>query len=182
MADVEDDVVDDAGSGAAGGAVGNGKRFEVKKWNAVGLPAVCAVRWPRRQAVRASARISGAARGSGQPTGAPLPRSFTTPLRCAKGAGEIGGGRACSGRSGPERALLWGLIPPIGLLLQVALWAWDIVVDNCAICRNHIMDLCELQPMPLYRCVSQRDALPVLLKAPMHGSDLDQTASPPCRH
>ena len=23
-----------------------------------------------------------------------------------------------------------------------ALWAWDIVVDNCAICRNHIMDLC----------------------------------------
>jgi len=22
------------------------------------------------------------------------------------------------------------------------LWAWDIVVDNCAICRNHIMDLC----------------------------------------
>lgn len=26
----------------------------------------------------------------------------------------------------------------------VALWAWDIVVDNCAICRNHIMDLCML--------------------------------------
>ena len=25
----------------------------------------------------------------------------------------------------------------------VALWAWDIVVDNCAICRNHIMDLCQ---------------------------------------
>ena len=24
----------------------------------------------------------------------------------------------------------------------VALWAWDIEVDNCAICRNHIMDLC----------------------------------------
>ena len=24
----------------------------------------------------------------------------------------------------------------------VTLWAWDIVVDNCAICRNHIMDLC----------------------------------------
>ncbi|KAJ4842546.1 RING-box protein 1a [Turnera subulata] len=24
----------------------------------------------------------------------------------------------------------------------VCLWAWDIVVDNCAICRNHIMDLC----------------------------------------
>jgi RING-box protein 1 len=24
----------------------------------------------------------------------------------------------------------------------VALWAWDIVVDICAICRNYIMDLC----------------------------------------
>lgn len=24
----------------------------------------------------------------------------------------------------------------------VALWTWDIAVDNCAICRNHIMDLC----------------------------------------
>ena len=28
----------------------------------------------------------------------------------------------------------------------VALWAWDIVVDNCAICRNHIMDLCTILP------------------------------------
>lgn len=24
----------------------------------------------------------------------------------------------------------------------VATWSWDIEVDNCAICRNHIMDLC----------------------------------------
>jgi E3 ubiquitin-protein ligase RBX1 len=24
----------------------------------------------------------------------------------------------------------------------VALWAWDIIVDTCAICRNHIMELC----------------------------------------
>nr|CAD7203372.1 unnamed protein product [Timema douglasi] len=24
----------------------------------------------------------------------------------------------------------------------VALWAWDIVMDNCAICRNHIMEVC----------------------------------------
>ncbi|PRQ51930.1 putative Zinc finger, RING/FYVE/PHD-type [Rosa chinensis] len=22
------------------------------------------------------------------------------------------------------------------------MWAWDFVVDNCAICRNHIMHLC----------------------------------------
>jgi RING-box protein 1 len=27
-------------------------------------------------------------------------------------------------------------------LNAVALWAWDIVVDNCAICHNNIMDLC----------------------------------------
>ena len=24
----------------------------------------------------------------------------------------------------------------------VALWSWDIQVDTCAICRNHIQDLC----------------------------------------
>lgn len=31
----------------------------------------------------------------------------------------------------------------------MALWAWDIVVDNCAICRNHIMDLCMNDPLEL---------------------------------
>lgn len=31
----------------------------------------------------------------------------------------------------------------------VALWTWDICVDNCAICRNHIMDMCiEAQANP----------------------------------
>ncbi|SHO78768.1 Similar to S.cerevisiae protein HRT1 (RING-H2 domain core subunit of multiple ubiquitin ligase complexes) [Malassezia sympodialis ATCC 42132] len=25
---------------------------------------------------------------------------------------------------------------------SVCLWSWDIQVDNCAICRNQIMDLC----------------------------------------
>ncbi|KAK9231771.1 hypothetical protein WN943_022011 [Citrus x changshan-huyou] len=25
----------------------------------------------------------------------------------------------------------------------VAFWQWDIVVDTCAICRNHIMELCK---------------------------------------
>lgn len=24
----------------------------------------------------------------------------------------------------------------------VSLWSWDIVVDNCAICRNHVMEPC----------------------------------------
>ncbi|EDV34777.2 uncharacterized protein Dana_GF20772 [Drosophila ananassae] len=24
----------------------------------------------------------------------------------------------------------------------VALWSWDVVVDNCAICRNHITEVC----------------------------------------
>lgn len=52
----------------------------------------------------------------------------------------------------------------------MALWAWgelwrlyckwvtcvvltDIVVDNCAICRNHIMDLCEFGTDLTYMCV-----------------------------
>jgi RING-box protein 1 len=33
----------------------------------------------------------------------------------------------------------------------VALWAWDIIVDNCAICRNHIMDLCKHSACHRYR-------------------------------
>jgi hypothetical protein len=35
MADIEEDASMDASSGAAGGAAASGKRFEVKKWNAV---------------------------------------------------------------------------------------------------------------------------------------------------
>ncbi|CAG7821193.1 unnamed protein product [Allacma fusca] len=31
----------------------------------------------------------------------------------------------------------------------ISMWAWDIVVDNCAICRNHLMDPCiECQANP----------------------------------
>lgn len=59
MADIEEDMVDDAGGGAAGGVASNGKRFEVKKWNAVGLPVVCAVRRPRSEAVGANERRHG---------------------------------------------------------------------------------------------------------------------------
>lgn len=40
----------------------------------------------------------------------------------------------------------------------VTLWSWDIVVDNCAICRNHIMDLCESR-RPSPRPSSARDPL-----------------------
>lgn len=60
----------------------------------------------------------------------------------------------------------------------VALWAWDIVVDNCAICRNHIMDLCEclLQCVQriAYRCVKVSNVRPTKLQlraknAQLHG-------------
>nr|CCC93394.1 conserved hypothetical protein [Trypanosoma congolense IL3000] len=31
----------------------------------------------------------------------------------------------------------------------VALWSWDVQVETCAICRNHVMDLCiECQANP----------------------------------
>ena len=44
MADIEDDTPMDAASGAAGGAASSGKRFEVKKWNAVsGVCMLCAL-------------------------------------------------------------------------------------------------------------------------------------------
>ncbi|KAG4302087.1 hypothetical protein PCANB_001636 [Pneumocystis canis] len=33
----------------------------------------------------------------------------------------------------------------------VALWAWDIIVDNCAICRNHIMDFCKIDSVEIRR-------------------------------
>ena len=43
-----------------------------------------------------------------------------------------------------SRKVLTGVFPRFEVKKwnAVALWAWDIVVDNCAICRNHIMDLC----------------------------------------
>lgn len=32
----------------------------------------------------------------------------------------------------------------------VAFWSWDIAVDNCAICRNHIMEPCiTCQPLAM---------------------------------
>src|SRR2546423_732751 len=52
----------------------------------------------------------------------------------------------------------------------VALWAWDIVVDNCAICRNHIMDLCECSYDPASHPLIQLQALnvkPIMAPPPM---------------
>uniref|UniRef100_A0A7N0UXM9 RING-type domain-containing protein n=1 Tax=Kalanchoe fedtschenkoi TaxID=63787 RepID=A0A7N0UXM9_KALFE len=37
----------------------------------------------------------------------------------------------------------------------VALWAWDIVVHNCVICRNHIMDLWVCNHAFHFHCISR---------------------------
>uniref|UniRef100_A0A8C8D6T2 E3 ubiquitin-protein ligase RBX1 n=1 Tax=Oncorhynchus tshawytscha TaxID=74940 RepID=A0A8C8D6T2_ONCTS len=50
---------------------------------------------------------------------------------------------ACPGwRSEPRIRFGKDVFLVVRMWNAVALWAWDIVVDNCAICRNHIMDLC----------------------------------------
>ncbi|KAG0648472.1 RING-box 1 [Hyphodiscus hymeniophilus] len=61
------------------------------------------------------------------------PSGSTVPVKKAIGKGKSGA--AAEGGEGKKRFEVkkWN---------AVALWAWDIVVDNCAICRNHIMDLC----------------------------------------
>ncbi|KAF4633202.1 hypothetical protein G7Y89_g4913 [Cudoniella acicularis] len=61
------------------------------------------------------------------------PSGSTAPVK--KSAGRVKPSAAESGADGKKRFEVkkWN---------AVALWAWDIVVDNCAICRNHIMDLC----------------------------------------
>lgn len=38
----------------------------------------------------------------------------------------------------------------------------DIVVDNCAICRNHIMDLCEFELSSFCTSLCNRSNYPVL--------------------
>uniref|UniRef100_A0A1A9X0D4 RING-type domain-containing protein n=1 Tax=Glossina brevipalpis TaxID=37001 RepID=A0A1A9X0D4_9MUSC len=48
-----------------------------------------------------------------------------------------------------------------------ALWSWDVAVDNCAICRNQIMDLCiECQANPM--CLSTKDECTVAWGACNH--------------
>ncbi|KAL3425785.1 E3 ubiquitin-protein ligase RBX1 [Phlyctema vagabunda] len=64
------------------------------------------------------------------------PAGSAAPIK--KATGKTKSGAAVGGADGKKRfevkkASLWN---------GVALWAWDIQVDNCAICRNHIMDLC----------------------------------------
>ncbi|XP_070037339.1 RING-box protein 1a isoform X2 [Nicotiana tomentosiformis] len=53
-------------------------------------------------------------------------------------AGEGSAGAGASSSSSTKKAKRF----EIKKWNAVSLWAWDIVVDNCAICRNHIMDLC----------------------------------------
>ena len=46
----------------------------------------------------------------------------------------------------------------------VALWAWDIQVDNCAICRNHIMDLCiECQANQVWHLVRNTRKVKIII-------------------
>ncbi|TXG68326.1 hypothetical protein EZV62_003261 [Acer yangbiense] len=37
----------------------------------------------------------------------------------------------------------------------VSLWAWNIIVENCAICRNHIMDRCRCNHAFHFHCISR---------------------------
>uniref|UniRef100_A0A0D9Y264 Zinc finger RING-H2-type domain-containing protein n=1 Tax=Oryza glumipatula TaxID=40148 RepID=A0A0D9Y264_9ORYZ len=53
-----------------------------------------------------------------------------------------GAGEGSSSAAGPSSSRKPNKRFEIKKWNAVALWAWDIVVDNCAICRNHIMDLC----------------------------------------
>lgn len=100
-------------------------------------------------------------------------------------AAKAGGDGAAEGKKKFEvkKVCIWSLDGDMAdtKLLQwnaVALWAWDIVVDNCAICRNHIMDLCKAhlldlmdEHLPLLQASSVR---PTRLRqrprsAPWHG-------------
>ncbi|KAI4223760.1 MAG: hypothetical protein L6R36_005191 [Xanthoria steineri] len=59
----------------------------------------------------------------------------------------------------------------------VALWAWDIVVDNCAICRNHIMDLCELPDS--IECQANQQSATTRFPLPLHLSLAEDPTSLP---
>ena len=67
----------------------------------------------------------------------------------AAGAGGAAGGGGGGGASAGA---------PVGKRFEVrkwsavALWSWEVAVDNCAICRNMIMDPCEC-PFFLVNCV-----------------------------
>ncbi|VFQ73305.1 unnamed protein product [Cuscuta campestris] len=50
------------------------------------------------------------------------------------GEGSSGAAPSSSAKKGKNFEIKkWNAVP---------LWAWDIEVDNCALCMNHIMDLC----------------------------------------
>jgi hypothetical protein len=81
-----------------------------------------------------------------------VPSGSSAPVKKGAGKAKAGGDGGADGKKRFEvkkvgdSASFFSCLPMKLLIFQqwnaVALWAWDIVVDNCAICRNHIMDLC----------------------------------------
>ncbi|XVE88616.1 hypothetical protein DITRI_Ditri19aG0083800 [Diplodiscus trichospermus] len=52
-----------------------------------------------------------------------------------EGDSNVAGPSSSSGPKKPKRF-------EIKKWTSAAFWAWDIIVENCGICRNHIMELC----------------------------------------
>lgn len=60
----------------------------------------------------------------------------------AAAAGGAGAGAGAAVGAAPAAGAAPGKRFEVKKWNAVALWSWDIVVESCAICRNHIMDLC----------------------------------------
>lgn len=60
----------------------------------------------------------------------------------AAAAGGAGAGAGAPAAAAPAAGAPPGKRFEVKKWNAVALWSWDIVVESCAICRNHIMDLC----------------------------------------
>ncbi|KAL8430161.1 hypothetical protein Efla_001825 [Eimeria flavescens] len=78
----------------------------------------------------------GAPVAGGPPAEAPEGAPFDEPSSSSSSSSSSGSSSSSSVSTVPEKRF------EVKKWSAVALWAWDIVVDNCAICRNHIMDLC----------------------------------------
>ncbi|KAG8367143.1 hypothetical protein BUALT_Bualt16G0042000 [Buddleja alternifolia] len=104
------------------------KQFEIKKWNAVSLWA-----WVTRTK---TATIYNRC-----PSQAKMASLDTDVNMVPAGEGSSGAGPSEVNPT-PAPSAKKAKRFEIKKWNAVSLWAWDIVVDNCAICRNHIMDLC----------------------------------------